>query len=55
VETGNLLLINMSVKGTIWNQKISNHGNDKSVDFDMDLVLRAQGVAATTIDPVTSG
>ncbi|HKP56740.1 MAG TPA: hypothetical protein VJV78_08470, partial [Polyangiales bacterium] len=54
LETGNLVLIDMSLKGTIWNQTLTNQSNNKSVDFDMDMKGQAQRWALFEIEMPTS-
>ncbi len=50
LKIGNLLLIDMSVKGTVWTQKITNRANGKSVYFDMDLEGQVQRWALFEIE-----
>jgi len=53
VEIGDLLLIDMSLEGSIWNQTVTNEGDGMMVDFDMDLENQAQRWALFEIEMAT--
>jgi hypothetical protein len=54
VETGDQLLIDVKLDGTIWNQTITNMANGKSVDFDIDMDMQEQRWALFEIEMPTS-
>jgi hypothetical protein len=54
VEIGDQLLIDMSLKGTVWNQTITSQKSGKSVAFDMDMAKQEQRWALFEIEMPTS-
>jgi hypothetical protein len=54
VEIGDKLLIDMSLKGTIWSQAVTDEANGKKVDFDMDMEMQPQRWALFEIEIPTS-
>src|SRR5262249_29398707 len=53
LEIGDKLLIDFSVKGTIWNQTITSMKTGKSVDFDIDMDMQEQRWALFEIEMPT--
>jgi hypothetical protein len=54
VEIGDQLLIDMSLKGTVWNQTVTSQKSGDSVDFDMDMNGQPQRWALFEIEMPTS-
>jgi hypothetical protein len=54
VDTGDQLVIDMSLKGTVWNQAVTSQKSGKKVDFDMDMAMQEQRWALFEIEMPTS-
>jgi hypothetical protein len=54
VAIGDQLLIDMSLKGTNWNQTVTDQANGKAVDFDIDMENQPQRWALFEIESPTS-
>lgn len=54
VETGDKLLIEMFLEGTVWKQVITNQASGKKVDFDIDMENQPQRWALFQIEMPTS-